>query len=284
MKVIRANTAGFCMGVSLALQRLDEAISRHQEGQGRLMMFGPIIHNPQVLKHYMDLGVGCVEDPEALQQGDSVVIRAHGIPRALEQALVDRGVILEDATCPKVKAAQLAIAKATEGGAFLLLFGEARHPEVQGLVSYAQGGCRVFSDPREIEEEHFESEGPLVLAAQTTQENTVFQALAERLRKRYGEKLNVLSTICNATSKRQGETKEIARKVEAMVVLGGLTSGNTRRLTDVARTQGIRAFHVERPEELPLDVLAQCQTVGLTAGASTPKEMVDKAERILETL
>ncbi len=282
MEVIRATTAGFCMGVSLALKRLDEAIAQHN-AEGRLLMLGPIIHNPSVLEHYKQLGVLCAGSLDEVRPGDTVVIRAHGIPRSVEDTLKARGARVVDATCPKVKAAQLAIARATKGGIPLWLFGEAEHPEVRGLVSYAEGDCCVFSDPAESRGVICNESQPVVFAAQTTQEKAVFQAIAEQLRQRC-PKLHVLSTICDATSKRQAEARDIARQVQLMLVLGGFSSGNTRRLVDVARAEGAKALHVENLAELPLEELAGYDRIGLTAGASTPHAMIDEVQALLEGL
>ena len=282
MEVLRATTAGFCMGVSLALKRLDEAIEQHSSG-GRLLMLGPIIHNPSVLEYYKQKGVLCAGSHDDILPGDTVVIRAHGIPKTVEAALNARGARVVDATCPRVKAAQLAIAKATKGGIPLWLFGEAEHPEVRGLISYAEGACQVFSDPAASETFRCDETQPIVLAAQTTQEKAVFQTLSEHLRQRC-PKLHVLSTICDATSKRQAEARAIARQVQLMLVLGGFSSGNTRRLVDVARTEGARALHAETIADLPLADLSQYARIGLTAGASTPHAMIDEVQALLESL
>ena len=282
MEVIRAATAGFCMGVSLALKRLDEAIREHGS-DGRLLMLGPIIHNPSVLEHYSQQGVVCVDSHEEVLPGDTVVIRAHGIPQSVETLLNERGARVVDATCPRVKAAQMAIAKATRGGVPLWLFGEAEHPEVRGLVSYAEGDCHVFSDPAESEQFVCKESQPVVLAAQTTQEKAVFQTIAERLQQRC-PKLHILSTICDATSKRQAEARDIARQVQLMLVLGGFSSGNTRRLVDVARAEQAKALHVETLADLPLAELARYDRIGLTAGASTPHALIDEVQALLERL
>ena len=215
--------------------------------------------------------------------GDTVVIRAHGIPKAVEEELNARGAYVVDATCPRVKAAQLAIANATRGGIPLWLFGEADHPEVRGLISYAEGDCLVFSEADASKAFRCNEYQPVVLAAQTTQEKAVFQALSERLRQRC-PKLHVLSTICDATSKRQAEARAIARQVQLMLVLGGFSSGNTRRLVDVAKAEGARALHVETMTDLPLEELASYARIGLTAGASTPHAMIDEVQALLENL
>ena len=151
--VLRAKTAGFCMGVGLALRKLDQAIKEHKSrSSGRLVMLGPIIHNPQVMNTYMQQGVVLAHSLDAVQPGDTVIIRAHGIPREDEVRLLDLGAHILDATCPKVKQAQLAIDEATRQGTSLYLFGEAEHPEVQGLVSYANGPCLVFGSLKELKE------------------------------------------------------------------------------------------------------------------------------------
>jgi len=269
------------MGVSLALKALDSALEK--PCLGRLVMFGPIIHNPQVLRFYEKKGVLCLEDPEALHPGDRVIIRAHGIPRHVEAKMRERGVELVDATCPRVKAAQTAIAEATANGHRLFLFGEEHHPEVQGLVSYAHRECFVFSDIAVLATQPVEPGEPLVLAAQTTQDKGAFETIIKEM-KHKTVALHVLSTICDATSRRQNEAQELAKKVDAMVIIGGLTSGNTRRLAGIAQNEGVPAFHAESAETLPLQELARFSVIGLTAGASTPRGIIDSAQAKLEAL
>lgn len=283
MKILRARTAGFCMGVGLALRKLDEALARQEKSQGRLVMLGPIIHNPQVLDAYARQGVLCAESPDGIRPGDTVLIRAHGIPREVETALRALGATLLDATCPRVKEAQLAIDKATRPGGSLYLFGEAEHPEVRGLVSYANGPCHVFGSLRELEEEQpFVHEETAILAAQTTQEREEFEAIKKRLEGEHN--LTILDTICDATRRRQEEARKLAAQVEAMIVVGGRSSGNTRRLADVARSSGIPVQHIEIAEELSPGPLRGLATVGLTAGASTPRSLIDAVERELSRL
>lgn len=285
MSILRARTAGFCMGVSLALQKLSAALARREAADGgdsvsRLVMLGPIIHNPEVLAEYESKGVVCAHGLDELRSGDMVVIRAHGIPRTDEARMAAMGLTLIDATCPKVKKAQVAIDAATRNGASLLLFGEEDHPEVRGLVSYAGGHCQVFSAPTLPKIPPV----PVVLAAQTTQDRAIFESLVLQLHEQCPE-ATVLSTICDATAKRQKETVDIARKVDMMLVIGGRDSGNTRRLVDVARAEGVVALHVERTSELPSDdILCGYAHIGLTAGASTPRDHVDAAEQYLVSL
>ena len=282
--VLRAKTAGFCMGVGLALRKLDQAIEEHKaRSSGRLVMLGPIIHNPQVMDTYMRQGVILAHSLDAVQPGDTVIIRAHGIPREDEARLLDLGAHVLDATCPKVKQAQLAIDEATRRGTSLYLFGEAEHPEVQGLVSYANGPCLVFGSLKELKEKQtFKDTHDVVLAAQTTQEREEFEAIKKLLAERHA--LTVLETICDATRKRQQEALMISQQAEAMIVVGGKTSGNTRRLADVAESCGIPVWHIEVPEELPREELKRYASIGLTAGASTPRSIIDAVQESLNSL
>ena len=263
--VLRAKTAGFCMGVGLALRKLDQALKEHRaRSSGRLVMLGPIIHNPQVMNTYMQQGVVLAHSLDAVQPGDTVIIRAHGVPREVEQA-------------------QLAIDEATRQGTSLYLFGEAEHPEVQGLVSYANGPCLVFGSLKELKEKQtFKDTHNVVLAAQTTQEREEFEAIKKTLAE--GHSLSVLETICDATRRRQQEALMISQQAEAMIVVGGKTSGNTRRLADVAESCGIAVWHIEVPEELPLEALKPYGFIGLTAGASTPRSIIDAVQESLKTL
>lgn len=281
LKVIRAANAGFCMGVSLALKKLENAIkNRSKSSFSRICTLGPIIHNPQVLLHFEELGVTCLQRPEMALPDDYILIRAHGIPLQVELNLRQNCSFVEDATCPKVKSAQLSIAQATAGGAKLLLFGEADHPEVRGLVSYAKGNANVIGSIEEIDNLRIDPTECFVLASQTTQDRDAFDNLAQKLSAKIPD-LTILSTICNATKQRQEETLKIAAQADAMIIAGGKDSGNTRRLASLTAQAGIKAFHVETLEELNHDDFKSVKVVGLTAGASTPKSIIDSIEQWL---
>lgn len=283
MKVLRASKAGFCMGVDLALKKLEKALEEYQSPENacdRICTLGPIIHNPQVLASFQARGAHCLNDPEEISHSDCVLIRAHGIPRDMEAKLRSCCAKVVDATCPKVKNAQMAIGKATGNGASLLLFGESAHPEVAGLVSYANYGARVFESLEELETALPDPDKPYVLASQTTQDREIFCNIATKLAKRL-QKLEVLSTICDATRERQQEALELARRVDVMVIAGGRNSGNTRRLASIARQAGIEAWHVETAAELDRRNFEKKSLAGLTAGASTPKSLIDEVEEWL---
>jgi len=283
VEIILAETAGFCMGVDLALRRLDKLVVA-AAGERPIYILGPIIHNPQVLQRYADLGVTMAKEPADVPSGAFVVIRAHGITRQVEASLRERDVKIKDATCPRVKKAQLLIGRNTADGRELLLYGEADHPEVAGLVSYAEHGYFIFDSEAELDAHELSSDKSYVLAAQTTQDRALFDKLARRLGDDPNVDVVVLETICDATKLRQEEVQSLARKVDFVVVVGGLSSGNTRRLAQVAKEQGTPSVHVEIAADLDLGELRGYGKIGVTAGASTPRLLIDEVIEVLEAL
>lgn len=279
MELIIAHTAGFCMGVDMALHKLD-AVLDTPPSQRRIHTLGPIIHNPQVLERYQKQGVLQAKNPEDLQPGDTAVIRAHGIPQTVQEELQARSAEIIDATCPKVKKAQILIQRQAEKGGYLLLFGEREHPEVRGLVSYAPEHA-IFEDLEELQALHLPPEKSYFLAAQTTQDRDAFIQIRDWLSNNLSPNITVLDTICNATKDRQEEVRLMAHTVEAMIVVGGKNSGNTRRLAQIAQETGVYTVHVETAQELVLEELAAFSRIGLTAGASTPDWII---EEVVQTL
>lgn len=274
MEVVLAETAGFCMGVDLALRRLDKLVAA--AGERPIYILGPIIHNPQVLKKYAEQGVTLANEPEDIPSGAYVVIRAHGITRQVEASLRARQVVIKDATCPRVKKAQLLIGRHTQDGQELLLYGEDDHPEVKGLVSYAGNGHFVFGSEEELDGYSLSKNKSYVLAAQTTQDRVLFDVMAQRLTDDPDLDVTILKTICDATKLRQKEASELATDVDYMVVVGGYNSGNTRRLAQVVSDQGTPCRHVETVEDIPLADLRHYRKIGVTAGASTPRHLIDE--------
>ncbi len=277
-KIIRGEKAGFCMGVDLALQKLEKVV---KEINGKkLYTLGPIIHNPQVLGFYEQQGVIQADENTCFEPGANVVIRAHGIPKGVQDRLEESGVIIIDATCPKVKKAQKLIEKQTSQGKTLLLLGERHHPEVKGLLSYANSEAKVFENLAELKNFSLTPDHKYFLAAQTTQNRNEFNAIVSYLN---GFKMSipVFDTICDTTRERQQEAIEMSKHVQVMVVVGGYKSGNTRRLAQVIRSHGVESIHVEQADELPLPYLLNKEVIGLTAGASTPKSVIDEVERTL---
>lgn len=283
MDFIRAKSAGFCMGVSLALRKLDKIMEDNDE-IGDIYILGSIIHNPQVVQEYSDKGIITAAAPEDIPPGSIVVVRAHGITRQVQTSLQERGIHVIDATCPKVKDACRLIDESTRNGRVLLLFGEETHPEVKCLLSYAAGRTVVFNSLEALKNRALDPRAEYCLAAQTTQDRSVFDEIRQYLSRLEGLSLEVLHTICDATKKRQGEAIRLAEEVDFFIVAGGYNSSNTRRLAQVIESHGTKVIHVETAAELPLDEIRRYRKVGLTAGASTPKKIVDDIQATLESL
>jgi 4-hydroxy-3-methylbut-2-enyl diphosphate reductase len=281
--IILAGTAGFCMGVDMALKKLDKIIEEQADGSP-IQTLGPIIHNPQVLQEYGTKGISVADTPDQVAAGSHVLIRAHGIPREVEDRLYGLCRTVVDATCPRVKKAQILIRRHTGEGQTLLLYGESNHPEVRGLLSYAQGPSLVLESREEFQELELDPDTRYCLAAQTTQDRMAFSEIAQRLSARLGDRVTILETICDATRDRQDEAISIAESVDHMVVAGGYNSGNTRRLAQVVEDLGVPCVHVETAAELPLDKLAQARRIGLTAGASTPRSIIEEIYDRLRSL
>ncbi len=280
--VIRAKTAGFCMGVILALRNLDDIVENRTVGTP-IFTLGPIIHNPQVLEEYANKGIVTADSPGEIPPGATVVIRAHGVPKNVLETLKERGAHIVDATCPKVKKAQFLIATEARRGRTLLLYGEDSHPEVKGLLSYAAAGAYVFDSQEKLDTIPLEKGRRYCLAAQTTQDRRKFDAIVIKLESSRDLDVTVLHTLCDATRERQEETVRIAEEADIMVVVGGLDSGNTRRLVQVVTAQRKPCLHVETARDLALDDLIGFPKIGLTAGASTPKRLIDEVHHFLES-
>ncbi|EFI35967.1 hydroxymethylbutenyl pyrophosphate reductase [Desulfonatronospira thiodismutans ASO3-1] len=281
-QVLLAESAGFCMGVSLALGKLDKALE-NQTSQ-RIFTYGPIIHNPQVLEYYHGKGVKIIDNWDEPRPGDMVLIRAHGVPLQVEEKLREKNIDILDATCPKVKKAQLLIYKNSAVSDRLLIYGELDHPEVKGLLSYAQCEAFLFENMQEFKKIALAPKDRYCLVSQTTQDRQEFLSIASELKHSQGNEIITLDTICDATKDRQNETIKIAGQVECMFVVGGRNSGNTRRLYQVARKYCPRCLHIETKEEIDPEMVKGCSKVGLTAGASTPNSTIQSIYQYLHRI
>jgi len=263
MEVKLAHTAGFCMGVKLAM---DKVLAITEQGRGPVYTHGPLIHNRQAVEMLESQGIRDIEECPDADCG-TVLIRAHGVPEEVEKSLRERGFEIIDATCPHVLASQRHIETYAAQGHSILIAGDKDHAEVAGLVSRARGGATVVSTPEEARAAQVRA--PVCLIAQTTLNEATYAEIAAIVRERF-PRVEVVESICKATRRRQQEVLELAQEVEAMVVVGGLHSANTRRLAEIAESAGIPAFHVETARDLDREALSRFQVVGLTAGASTP--------------
>lgn len=267
MRVILAKTAGFCMGVRRAMEM---ALTQANTFRGPLYTYGPLIHNNQALGLLESKGVKVVKDVTGLS-GGRLLIRAHGIPPQERQTLHRASLTLIDATCPKVARVQGILRAQTRKGCTAVILGDKDHAEVVGLMGYSEGPVFVIQGTGDVAS--LPDLGRIALVAQTTANASTFQEVAAALRARFPD-ITVFETICDATHQRQEEVRSLAKRVDAVVVVGGFHSGNTRRLVEVAKASGVPTFHVETEKDLREAWFAGMETVGVTAGASTPGWMI----------
>jgi (E)-4-hydroxy-3-methyl-but-2-enyl pyrophosphate reductase len=275
VKVVLASTAGFCIGVKRALEMVLKAIN---ENQPNIYTYGPLIHNPQVLELLRERGITILKPGEEIPTG-LVVIRAHGIPPQERRLLEEAGGRIIDATCPRVAKVQAIIRRWAAKGCATLIVGDADHPEVRGLMGYTGGRGHVVSTSRDVAD--LPGLGELIVVAQTTQSESQFEARVQEITARFPQ-VQIFNTICDATASRQAEVQELSRQAEALVVVGGRNSGNTQRLVEISQGTGIPTYHVETEQELDLVEISRYQTVGVTAGASTPNWLIGNVVNTLK--
>ena len=284
MKVIVAKTAGFCWGVKRAMDAVLEASARH-DGQ-MVQTLGPLIHNPQALALIGRRGVAVAETPDQVRSG-TVVIRAHGIPiqdlRGLKARQAKGELRIVNATCPEVAKVHHKIKKWAPKGYFTVILGSHGHAESVAHRSFADSGSAIVSSLAEAGSLTDEQLKKVLVVAQTTFTVKDYHVITDYLRTRAGDAV-FENTICEDTWMRQDEARELAQKVDAVIVVGGKTSSNTKHLAELARHYGKPVQYVETAAELALEGFTGKETVGVLAGASTPTWLVDEVVDVLEQL
>ncbi|MDQ1331656.1 MAG: hypothetical protein QG578_1924 [Thermodesulfobacteriota bacterium] len=265
------------MGVRRAVEM---ALDMPRKYKGPIFTFGPLIHNPQVLDLLKGKGISIVEEIPAQGSG-TVLIRAHGVPPGIKKNLKSSGFTVIDATCPRVVKVQAIIRKHARQGYASIIIGDKNHPEVTALLGYAGDRGYAVGNMEELESvPRFEK---AIVVAQTTQNIILYEKVKEWIKVNFPH-YRIYDTICNSTSKRQAEVKELAGQVDAVIVVGGHSSGNTQRLAEASRQAGKPAYHIETESEIDPDILASSEKIGITAGASTPNWMIKRVYRTLEEL
>jgi 4-hydroxy-3-methylbut-2-enyl diphosphate reductase len=276
MRIEVARHAGVCYGVERALKLAEEAAARGVE----VHTLGPLIHNPQAVAELKERGVGVAATLDEAVDG-ILVIRSHGVdPSIIEQAR-NRGLEVIDATCPFVSAAHTCARELAEEGLSVIIVGEEDHPEVEGIMAHAGGTALIVEDVADLPERL--PSRKIGVVVQTTQSLARLTEIVVALLPRVSE-LRVCNTICSATAKRQLSAKELARTVDVMVVVGGHNSGNTTRLAEICAAVNPRTHHVETADEIEPGWFDGAQSVGITAGASTPDAQVTGVVAAIESL
>ena len=278
MNVELAKTAGFCFGVKRAVDTVYQQIEQYR-GE-KIFTYGPIIHNEEVIKDLRSHGVEVLNDEEELKTADAdvVVIRSHGVAKYIYDILEERGITCVDATCPFVKKIHKIVAEKSAEGSYIVIVGNSEHPEVQGIRGWA--GEQVTVVQTQEDAERFElpdKDQKVCIVAQTTFNYNKFKELVEIIsKKRYD--IVVLNTICNATKERQTEARQIAARVDAMVVIGDKRSSNTQKLFEICKEECLNTYYIQTLDDLDINQLRSVESVGITAGASTPNKIIEEVQ------
>ncbi len=274
MAIKLAKTAGFCMGVKRAVDVVLE-MAGHQSGEA-IYTYGPLIHNPQMVELLRKRGIipiRSLDEIDCAPAGAAMVIRAHGISPAERRKIKEKGFRIIDATCPRVAHVQAIIRKHVAAGFMVLIAGDWEHPEVNGLLGFAGEAGIVLGVPGDVD--RLPALPKVCVVAQTTQSLEDYAAIVRRVKERFPEAV-IFDTICDSTETRQTEIKALAAGTDAVFIVGGRNSANTRRLAELAKLQGKPAFHIETSDELQGIDIEPYRRIGVSAGASTPNWIIDR--------
>ena len=273
-KVITAQTAGFCFGVERAVNMVYEQLA---SGRKPLYTYGPIIHNEAVVGELEDQGVRLLHNMQELEEAEpgTIIIRSHGTTRSEQERMEELGYTVADATCPFVKKIHRLVQEAEAAGKTVVITGDPEHAEVKGICGWCKKEPLVIDSEEAVLPENAKNE--IFIVSQTTFNRKKFDKIVAKL-KNNGYNINVVNTICNATQRRQSEAEEIASQVDTMIVIGGSQSSNTRKLCEICRATCAKTYYIQSAEDLSNLGFTPVRSVGITAGASTPKKIIEEVQ------
>ena len=282
MEIQLAKSAGFCFGVKRAVETVYEQLKEQQDGEHDrvpIYTYGPIIHNEQVVKDLEDKGVTVIENEEQLRTLDRgiVIIRSHGVEKEIYQLLEEKGLTCVDATCPFVKRIHNIVEKESAKGKEIIIIGNPGHPEVEGIKGWSSKEAFIIESEQDILQLTIHPDAEICVVSQTTFNYNKFQELVEILKKR-SYNVSVVNTICNATEERQTEAREIAALADVMIVIGGAHSSNTRKLYEICKKECAATYFIQTLDDLHLELPKSVRRVGITAGASTPNNIIEEVQ------
>ena len=282
MSIRIAKSAGFCFGVSRAVDTVEQAAKQGKQ----VVTLGPIIHNRHVVSHFDAMGIRVIEKPEEAQLGMAVIIRSHGVSRDVYERLQSKGVEIIDATCPFVKRIHGIVEKAETEGRLPIIMGTRSHPEVEGIAGWC-GQCKIFETPEELEiwaaGDEIPQDMPICMVCQTTSTEISWKKSVQIAKKQFTN-LKIFDTICRATESRQGEAAQLSASSQAMVVVGDAKSSNTGRLATICREHCGKVVLVDNASELKPDMFKGVAEVGITAGASTPAWIIKEVNKTMSEI
>ena len=280
MKVELAKSAGFCFGVEKAVNTVYEEAKK---GNEIVYTLGPIIHNEEVVKDMKKRGVEAVkmEDLASLQKG-TVIIRSHGVSREVYNFVKNSGHRVVDATCPFVKKIHAIVSVQSGKGKTVVIIGNPDHPEVMGIKGWGDKNTYAVENIEQFINLGLKKDEEIIIVAQTTFNHKKFQEIIDKI-SLLGYDVRCFNTICNATQERQAEAKKIASNVDAMIVIGDKKSSNTGKLVEICQEECKNTVFIQTLEDLNYDALLSVDSVGITAGASTPKHIIEEVQNIVRS-
>lgn len=275
-KLKTARTAGFCFGVEKAVNKVYDEVGKEN---GKVYTYGPIIHNEEVVKDLTEKGVGVIEEGDdftKLEKG-TLIIRSHGIGKTVQKKLESSGMTLIDATCPYVKKIHNIVSRECEKGNKVVIIGSPSHPEVEGIKGWGNEETVAVNSFEEFEGLKIDKNRKISIVAQTTYNFNNFSKIIDKI-KNLGYDIICFNTICNATQERQSEAQKIASEVDAMIVIGGKNSSNTAKLVNICKKTCKNTMFIQTLKDLDSEKLLSVRSVGITAGASTPKHIIEEVQ------
>lgn len=275
MEVVLAKSSGFCFGVKRAVDRVYEQLAENK----KIYTYGPIVHNDDVVADLEEKGVKVLNTKEELTEltEGSVVIRAHGVPKEIYEIMEQKNIECIDATCPFVKRIHKIVEKESAEGRRIIVIGNAKHPEVEGIRGWCKTPATVIESREEALQFNGSKDDKYCVISQTTFNYKKFQELVEIFQKK-GYDIIVANTICSATEERQKEASELAAKADVMIVIGGTHSSNTRKLYELCKSECENTYYIQTLADLQLELPNSVELVGITAGASTPNKIIEEVQ------
>ncbi len=290
MEVKLAESAGFCFGVNKAMEKVYEQIEKQQKQNDSMLdkqsflsqkiyTYGPIIHNEEVVKELAAKGVEVINSLEELQTKEKgiLIIRSHGVSKAVQDKMTEAGFTIVDATCPFVKRIHKIVEKESSQGHKIVIIGNPGHPEVEGIKGWCETDAVIVETIEEAEAFLGDLEQKICIVSQTTFNYNKFKDIVEIFEKK-GYDSYVVNTICNATQERQTEAKEIASLADAMIVIGGTHSSNSKKLYEICKGECENTHFIQTLDDLHLELPKSVRLVGITAGASTPNNIIEEVQ------
>ena len=279
MEIKIAKFSGYCYGVKramdLALEKLDETSEK------KVYSLGPLIHNDQAMKKFTDKGLIVEEDINKIEKNSTAIVRSHGLPKDFYDKMDIISTNVVDATCPFVKKIQDIVYENYKSGHGIILIGDKDHPEIRGINGWSDNSSIIINSIEDVERFGFSEDRAYIVAVQTTYKLEKYLQIEKILKNRL-KKVEFFNTICYATRERQDAARELSKTVDAMIVIGGKSSSNTKKLAEICSENCI-TFLIETAKDIDLEKISSFSTIGITAGASTPDFIIDEVKDLLLT-